>query len=257
MLFPVLSPALAVLPNIAHGFFTREGGVSDGLYGSLNCGIGSADVRGNVLENLGRVARHLHTTPDRLITCHQIHSATALLVDTPWTPDARPKADALVTRTRGLAIGALAADCTPVLFADPKARVVAAAHAGWKGALGGILQSTLDVMEQAGARRADIVAVVGPCISQPSYEVGPEFEMAFRAVDAAYAGYFAKPVPNGRAHFDLPRFVADRLIAAGVGAVENTSQCTYTQPNRFFSFRRTTHARDADYGRQISAISII
>ncbi len=256
MLAPVVSPLLAAMPNVAHGFFTREGGASRGLYDSLNCGIGSADTRGDVVENLGRVARHLSTTPDRLVTCHQIHSSTALLIDAPWTPDARPKADALVTRTRGLAIGALAADCTPVLFADPKAGVIGAAHAGWKGALGGILQSTLAVMEQAGAQRAKIVAVVGPCISQAAYEVGPEFEATFREADAAYAAYFAKANPEARARFDLPGFVADRLRAAGVGQVETLSECTYLQPTRFFSYRRTTHAHEADYGRQISAIAL-
>ncbi len=256
MLNPVLSAALAAQPAIAHGFLTREGGVSTGLYGSLNCGIGSSDARDNVLENLARVARHLETTSDRLVTCHQIHSATALLIDAPWTPDNRPKADALVTRTRGLALGALAADCAPVLFADRKAGVIAAAHAGWKGALGGILASTLEVMEQAGAKRADIVAVVGPCIGPDAYEVGPEFEAAFAAVDATYAAYFRRPTAEARARFDLPGFVSKRLRALGIGTVEDTAQCTYAQPKRFFSYRRSTHAHEADYGRQISAIML-
>ena len=252
----VLADALSGPARISHGFFTRAGGVSAGLYGSLNCGIGSKDERANVLENLARVARRLGTDADRLLTCHQIHSATALYVDRPWTPDARPKADALVTRVPGLAIGALAADCTPVLFADPAAGVIGAAHAGWKGALAGILESALEVMEQAGARRANIIAVVGPCISQRAYEVGPEFEAAFVAVNQSYARYFSKPAPDARAHFDLPGFVGDRLRSAGAGRVEDLAQCTYSNPNRFFSFRRTTHAREADYGRQISAIML-
>ena len=255
----MLQPIIArnfLSPDIAHGFFTREGGVSTGLYDSLNCGIGSSDMRQHVLENLARVANHVGVQPDRLLTCHQIHSATALLVERPWTLDDRPKADAIVTRTRGLAVGALAADCAPVLFADPKAKVIAAAHAGWKGALGGILASTLDVMEQAGAKRADVVAIVGPCIGPAAYEVGPEFEASFAAVDTTFTRYFTRLSADARAHFDLPRFVADQLRSLGAGLVEDTAQCTYAQSKRFFSYRRTTHAHEADYGRQISAIAL-
>ena len=255
MLSPLQSDALRT-PRVVHGFFTRDGGVSSGVYGSLNCGIGSRDERHNVLENRARVARHLGTRADRLLTCHQIHSATALLVETPWTPETQPKADAMVTRTPGLALGALAADCTPVLFVDAAAGVIGAAHAGWKGALGGVLEATLDVMETAGAHRADIAAVVGPCISHAAYEVGLEFEAAFTAVNPANASYFTRPGPAARAHFDLPGFVTDRLMRAGAGRVENLAHCTYAQPNRFFSYRRTTHAREADYGRQISAVML-
>ncbi len=257
MLQPIEIAALSGMTGLAHGFFTRAGGVSDGLYGSLNCGIGSHDERPRVLENRARVARHLGTGPDRLLTCHQIHSATALLVTEPWQVDAQPKADALVTRTPGLALAALAADCAPLLFADPVARVVAAAHAGWKGALGGIVEATLDTMETAGARRADIVAAIGPCISQPAYEVGPEFQAAFTAKQPDYARYFSIPAGEQRAHFDLPGFIAHRLTAAGVRGIHLSGVCTYADPNRFFSYRRTTHAGEADYGRQISAIMLL
>ena len=256
MLDPVVSEALGDLPRLAHGFFTRAGGVSTGVYNSLNCGIGSNDARAAVAENRARVAGHLGTTPDKLLTCHQIHSATAVFVEQSWTPDAQPKADALVTRTPGLALAALSADCAPVLFVDPVAGVIAAAHAGWKGALGGILEATLTVMEQAGARRSQIRAVVGPCIGHANYEVGPEFVASFVNVDARYRSYFANPSPEARAHFDLPRFAVDRLKAAGAGHVSHTGHCTYAHSNRFYSFRRTTHAGEPDYGRQISAIML-
>ena len=251
------TPALSALPHIKHGFFARHGGVSTGLFDSLNCGIGSSDIRQNVLENRARVAGHLGAEPGRLLTCHQLHSATAVLVEVPWAPDAQPKADALVTRTTGLALGVLAADCAPVLFADPVARVIAAAHAGWKGALSGILESTLATMELAGAHRARVVAAIGPCISQAAYEVGPEFEAAFSAVNQGYSRYFTVPTPSARAHFDLPGFIADRLKAAGIGHVDRLNQCTYSQPGRFFSYRRTTHAREADYGRQLSTVILL
>lgn len=257
MLEPIEIPALSGLPRLAHGFFTRAGGASEGLYGSLNCGIGSKDERDRVLENRARVARHLGTAPESLLTCHQIHSATALLVTEPWPIEAQPKADALVTRTPKLALAALAADCAPILFADRKAQVVGAAHAGWKGAIGGIVEATLDTMEAAGARRVDIIAVVGPCISQDAYEVGPEFKATFADKSADFARYFQVPAGRDRAHFDLPGFIAGRLTAAGVGTIEVSGACTYQNPNRFFSFRRTTHAREPDYGRQISAIMLL
>ena len=256
MLEPVQSAALSRAPSVAHGFFTRAGGVSTGVYASLNCGLGSDDERAAVIENRARVARHLGTDAARLLTCHQCHSATAILVDMPWPPHAQPKADALVTIVPGLALGALAADCTPVLFADPVARVVGAAHAGWKGALAGILEATLAVMEQAGAKRADIIAAVGPCISQGSYEVGPEFEATFCASDPSNGRFFQQPRAGARTHFDLPGFVVHRLAAAGTGTIDDMSACTYTHPNQFFSFRRTTHGRESDYGRQISAVML-
>ena len=256
MLNSVQSPVLAQLPRVAHGFFGRQGGVSDGVYGSLNCGLGSNDDRAKVLENRRRVAHHIGTSADQLLTCHQIHSATAVFVDTPWAADCQPKADAIVTRTPGLALAALAADCTPVLFSDAEAGVIAAAHAGWRGALGGILEATLAQMEAAGARRRNIVAAVGPCIGPTAYEVGPEFEAAFLEVQPAYARYFGRPTPTTMARFDLPGFIAARLRAAGAGRIDVQSPCTYIHADRFFSYRRTTHTADADYGRQISAIML-
>ena len=257
MLEPLHSELLSSRSGIGHGFFTRAGGVSAGIYGSLNCGLGSKDERANVLENRSRVAAHFGAQGSQLLTCHQIHSALAVFVEKPWAFDAQPKADAIVTRTPGLVLGALAADCTPILFADPKARVIAAAHAGWKGALSGILEATLDAMEAAGARRADITAAVGPCISQTAYEVGPEFETAFLRVDETYSRYFKITGPGAKAHFDLPGFVVDRLVAAGTGHVDNATQCTYAGKERFFSYRRTTHLRQADYGRQVSAVVLL
>ena len=192
MLDPIQSTALGRVPGVAHGFFTREGGVSTGVYASLNCGLGSGDERRNVVENRRRVAAHFDVPEASLLTCHQVHSATAVNVDRPWMPDAQPKADALVTKTPGVVLATLAADCTPILFADGQAGVIGAAHAGWKGALGGIIEATIVAMEQAGARRQDIVAAVGPCIGQDAYEVGPEFEAAFLAADQYYARFFSR-----------------------------------------------------------------
>lgn len=242
--------------GIRHGFFTKQGGVSDGIYASLNCGFGSNDDPANVLANRARVARHLGSAQPHVVTLYQTHSATALAVDKPYPRDALPQADAVVTRTPGLVIGALAADCNPVLFADPQAKVVAAAHAGWRGALGGILESTVVAMERLGADRSRIVAAVGPCINQPSYEVGPEFEAEFLAVSADYAVWFHRPSPTSRPHFDLPGFVMMRLGRAGIGTTERVSLCTYENESKFFSFRRTTHRKEPDYGRQISAIMV-
>ncbi|HRK19604.1 MAG TPA: peptidoglycan editing factor PgeF [Hyphomicrobiaceae bacterium] len=253
---PIIAPSLASLPGIRHGFFGRKGGVSSGLYDSLNCGLGSRDARGSVLENRDRVARTLGSTGDRLLTCYQIHSADAVVVTTPWAPADQPRADALVTTTPGLVLGALAADCAPILFADPSARVVAAAHAGWKGARIGIVAATVAAMQRLGAVKSRIVAVVGPCISQTAYEVGPEFEAAFLADSAENTRYFMRPGPDTRPRFDLPGYVADRCRDAGLGHVTVLGDCTYADPDRFYSYRRTTHAREPDYGRQISAIML-
>jgi polyphenol oxidase len=242
--------------GIRHGFFTRQGGVSAGIYDSLNCGLGSNDDPANVLENRARVARHLGSAQPHVVTLHQTHSATARVVDRPYAREAVPKADAVVTRTPGLVIGALAADCNPVLFADPQARVVAAAHAGWRGALGGILESTIAAMESSGADRSRICAAVGPCINQASYEVGPEFEAEFLQASADYAAYFHRRTPTSRPHFDLPGFVMMRLERAGIGTTERVSVCTYENESKFFSFRRTTHRKELDFGRQISAIMV-
>ena len=253
---PVLSRELAALSGIRHGFFTREGGVSEGIYASLNCGLGSNDDRARVVENRARVARHLGGNTDRLVTVHQVHSATAVTIDGPFEGEL-PKADAIVTRTPGLVIGALAADCTPVLFADPVAKVVAAAHAGWRGALGGVVEATVAAMVEAGARRDRIAAAIGPCIGQDSYEVGPEFEREFLAINPDYCLYFVRTSAAGRPRFDLHGFVVNRVSMARIGLSEALhSNCTYADPNRFFSFRRTTHRGEPDYGRQVSAIMV-
>jgi YfiH family protein len=254
---PVTADCLSDLGAIAHGFFTREGGVSDGIYGGLNCGTGSRDERTRVLENRARVAAHLGAGRDRLLTCHQVHSAEAVIVTEPWAPGTGPKADALVTRTPGLALGALAADCAPVLFADPEARVIGAAHAGWKGALTGILESTLTAMEQLGARRARIRAALGPCIGPEAYEVGPEFEARFVEADAANARFFQRETPEGRPRFDLPGYVLARLARAGLDTVESATACTYADETRLYSYRRSVHRGEPDYGRQVSALVLL
>ncbi len=242
--------------SIRHGFFTREGGVSEGLYASLNCGLGSADAREAVTENRGRVARRLGSTPGRLLTVHQVHSPVALIVEEPW-PSAPPKADAMVTRTPGLAIGALSADCAPLLLADREAKVVAAAHAGWRGAIGGVIEATLDAMETIGARRDRIAAVIGPSISQGAYEVGREFRASFEDEDPANAAFFSNGADEAHFQFDLPGYCLKRLRRAGVQACESLGLCTYASESKFFSYRRSVHAGEPDYGRQISAILVM
>jgi len=257
MLQPIQSEALARNGHIAHGFFSRQGGVSEGIYAALNCGLGSKDARAVIAENRRRVADHLGAAPDRLLTAHQHHSADAFVVTESWSFDSMPKADALVTATRGIAVGALAADCAPVLFADAEAGIVAAAHAGWKGALNGVLESAVVTMERLGARRSRIAAVLGPCIGPEAYEVGPEFEANFISQASENRRYFRRPSAAARPYFDLPAFVLARLGAMGVGAVESRTRCTYSHPDEFFSYRRTTHRREPDYGRQISAIVLL
>lgn len=255
MIAPITARCLSGLPGIRHGFFTRQGGVSEGIYASLNCGHGSADEREAVTENRRRVATALgQREAAQVLTLFQVHSAEALVVDRAIPREALPKADALVTRTPGLVVGALAADCTPVLFADGEAGVVAAAHAGWRGALTGVLEATIAAMEGLGAKRGSIRAAVGPCINQPAYEVGREFEARFLEADPASSRFFRQPQPDGRPHFDLPGFVESRLAAARIGMVERQSPCTFADQARFFSYRRTTRAKEPDYGRQISAI---
>ena len=249
---PLTADRLAALPGIAHGFFTRHGGVSQGGYASLNCGLGSKDDSAAVRENRARVAEFLGAR--NLITAHQIHSATALIVDKPWNLDERPRADAMVTATRGLALGVLTADCAPVLFADAEAKVVGAAHAGWRGAIGGVLEATLAVMEELGADRRRIQAAVGPCIGQPAYEVGRDFEQEFLRRDAESARFFSRQVPDAQPHFDLAGYAAQRLARAGVCNLPGASPCTYAFAEDFFSYRRSQARKEADYGRQISAI---
>lgn len=245
------------LDGVAHGFFTREGGHSTGLFASLNCGMGSGDDRDTVLKNRALVAERLGVSRDHLLSAYQVHSADAVLVTAPWEPEVeRPRADALVTRTPGVALGVLTADCGPVLFADPRARVIGAAHAGWKGALTGITARTLDLMEEQGADRRRVIAVIGPMISQAAYEVGPEFPGRFTDADPANARYFTPSARPDHAMFDLPGYLAGRLRGEGVGTVVNLSLCTFSDERRFFSYRRATHRREKDYGRLISAITL-
>jgi polyphenol oxidase len=260
MLEPLEARCLASLPGVRHGFFTRAGGVSGGLYASLNCGPGSADEAAHVAENRARVARHLGAGEANLVTLYQVHGATALAVAGPVPalsrPQNRPKADAVVTRTPGLVVAVLTADCTPVLLADPEAKVVAAAHAGWRGAAAGILESAIAEMERQGARRRGIRAAIGPTIGPAAYEVGPDFEAELLQGCADNERFFLRNNANARAHFDLPGFVEARLISAGVAEIERKSPCTYENESLFYSFRRSQHRKETDYGRQIAAIVV-
>jgi len=244
---------LEICDGIRHGFFTRQGGVSKGIYGSLNCGLGSGDDAENVRRNRALVAETLGVPHERLLTLYQIHSATAVIVDQRWNSDVA-EADALVTRTPGLAIGALTADCAPVLFCDPEARVIAAAHAGWRGALLGIVEATVASMEELGAKPERMVAVIGPTISQRAYEVGSDYVERFLAEEPESSSFFMTDDSSGEPHFDLAGYVAERLARAGVGTVSDLGLCTYCDETRLFSYRRSQHHGEEDYGRQISAI---
>ncbi len=245
---------LAKCDGISHGFFTRQGGVSGGIYGSLNCGLGSRDMSESVAENRARVAQALGVAADRLLTLYQVHSPKAVIVETPWADGKVPEADAMVTRIPGLAIGALTADCAPVLFCDAEARVIGAAHAGWRGALSGIVEATVAAMEELGAKRSRIVAALGPAISQGAYEVGGEYRERFLAEEPGSDAFFMTDESTGEPHFDLAGYVAERLGRAGVGAVADLGLCTYCDESRFYSYRRSQHHGEDDYGRQISAI---
>jgi YfiH family protein len=238
--------------GIRHGFFTRAGGVSDGIYGSLNIGTGSSDNQELVRENRKRVARWMGVEADCLMTAHQVHSPDVLVVREPFPGD-RPKADGLVTDRPGIAVAASTADCGPVLFADARMRVVGACHAGWKGAFTGVLESTIAAMETLGSRRDSIVAVLGPSITQENYEVGPEFIQRFVDVDPDHSRYFVASPNPGHAMFDLNGYTVDRLRKAGVVA-QMLGRCTYAEEELFYSYRRATHRKEPDYGRQISAI---
>jgi len=249
----ITSSLLSDLPGLRHAFFTREGGVSDGMYESLNGGLGSNDDPARVHENRRRMAQALNVAPSHFLTVYQVHSPDVATVTKPWPNDERPHADALVTNTPGLAIGITTADCGPVLFADPKARVIGAAHAGWKGAFGGVIEATVKAMETLGAHRADIHAAIGPLIRQPSYEVGAEFVERFAATDAANARYFTPSSKPGHAMFDLAGFIRARLERAGIATIDDVNLDTYADP-RFFSYRRTTHRAEPDYGRNIHAL---
>lgn len=241
------------LTPLRHGFFSRRGGASSGVFEGLNCGAGSSDQAEIVAINRARVADAMQVPPQNLVTIHQTHSARVVTVDSPLTAPL-PKADGLVSKTPGLALAILTADCQPVLFADTRAGVIGATHAGWRGALDGVLEATIDAMIALGATRGDIQAVIGPAISQHAYEVGPEFFDSFLAEDPDYARFFAGGAGD-RMHFDLPAFGLHRLRAAGVTA-EWTRHCTYRDPGRFFSYRRSVHQKEADYGRLISAIRL-
>ena len=247
---------LSALTGIRHAFFTRDGGVSNGIYASLNGGVGSSDKPESVTENRARMAATLGVAPERFITPYQIHSPQVVTAEQAWTPDTRPRADAIVTRVPGLAIGVSTADCGPVLFADAKAGVVGAAHAGWRGALTGVLEATIEAMEACGAARSAITAALGPMISQANYEVGPEFIARFNDADAAYAAFFKPAARAGHAMFDLPGFIAARLAAAGIDRVEDIRRCTYADADRFYSYRRSVHRGESDYGRHINAIAL-
>lgn len=239
--------------TVRHGFFTRKGGASSGIFAGLNCGTGSSDISEVVTINRGRVAEAMGVGMPELVTVHQVHSPDVVHVTGPL--ETRPAADAMVTATPGLALGILTADCQPVLFSDPVAGVVGAAHAGWRGTRDGVLEATVDAMVGLGAKRENISAVIGPTISQSAYEVGQDFFESFIDDDRDNARYFANG-QQGKMMFDLPALGLARLRAAGVGHAEWTRHCTYRDPERFFSFRRTTHAGEADYGRLISVIRL-
>lgn len=249
MLEKITSDALPV----KHGFFTRKGGASSGIFAGLNCGPGSSDQAEVVAINRARVAEAMGVAPDHLISIHQVHSADVIEVTGPLAE--RPRADGMVTATPGIALGILTADCQPVLMADGAARVIGAAHAGWRGTRDGVLEATVEAMVALGARRENIAAVIGPTISQSAYEVGPEFFETFTDHDPETARFFIAG-QDGRYMFDLPAMGLARLRAAGVGHAEWTRHCTYRDSERFFSYRRTTHAGEADYGRLISTIRL-
>ena len=249
MLEVITSEALA--PR--HGFFTRKGGASSGIFAGLNCGPGSTDLAEIVAINRARVAEAMGVGADALVTLHQVHSADVVHITA--APALRPRADAMVTATPGVALGVLTADCQPVLFSDAQAGVIGAAHAGWRGARDGVLEATIDAMEALGAHRRNIAAVIGPCISQSAYEVGQEFFETFTDNDPVARRFFINGTGD-RMLFDLPGYGLQRLRGAGVGHAEWTRHCTYAEPQRFYSYRRTTHAGEADYGRLISVIRL-
>ncbi len=254
---PMIEAApLAELEGIRHGFFTREGGVSDGIFGSLNCGLGSSDSAEAVSENRRRAAAALGAAREALTTIHQVHGTNVVPVETGWSHGEAPKADGMVTNRRGIVLGILTADCAPVLFADPQAGVIGACHAGWRGALDGIVETTVAAMERLGADRAAIRAAIGPTIAQDSYQVGPEFRDRFVAEDAEN-GRFFRPDDEDRFRFDLPGYIADRLKASKIERVVSVGRDTCAESEILFSYRRSTQKGEPDYGRALSAIVLL
>jgi polyphenol oxidase len=250
------APELSSHSGVRHAFFTRRGGVSDGVYASLNGGLGSSDDPRHVIENRRRMAGQLGLPLAALVSVHQVHSPDAVVVEAPFPRDARPRVDGMVTRRPGLALAITTADCGPVLLADPGAGIAAACHAGWRGALSGILEETVEAMERLGADRKRVIAVLGPTIGRDAYEVGPEFVAQFQGQDDG-SGRFFRPSPReGRSMFDLPAYIGARLTTCGIGEYADLSLCTYSDDERFFSYRRTTHRGEPDYGRLISAIAL-
>ena len=252
----MLQSALLSIPGIRHAFFTREGGVSEGCYATLNAGLGSRDAPERVGENRARMAAALGVAPDRFVTAYQVHSPNVVVATEPWSRAESPRADAVVTRVPALAVGVTTADCGPVLLADREAGVIGAAHAGWRGALTGVAEAAVEAMEQLGASRRRIVVALGPMIRQPNYEVGPDFVARFAAEDPGSDRFFVPAARAGHAMFDLGGYITARLQRAGVGRIEDLGHCTYADPARFFSYRRSTHRAEADYGRHISAICL-
>ena len=250
------APELSSHSYVRHAFFTRQGGVSEGLYASLNGGIGSNDDLARVAENRARMCAQLALPADALISLYQVHSDRVVTVEAPFLLSQRPRADAMVTRVPGIALGIATADCGPVLFADPEGRVVGATHAGWKGALGGVIEATVAAMEALGAERGRIVAVLGPTIAQDAYEVGEDFVVRFRGEAPGSERFFVEGAREGHAQFDLPGFILSRLAEAGIGEAATVGLCTYADEERFYSYRRATHRNEADYGRLISAIAL-
>ena len=251
---PLTAEALSELPGVRHGFFGRRGGVSGGLFASLNCGFGSGDEAAAVAENRARAAGRLELEGKRLVTAYQTHSSEVALVERPWTREDAPRVDAMAARTPGIALGILTADCAPVLLADSEAGVIGAAHAGWRGALDGVLEAVVAAMTGLGARREAMVAAVGPAIGQDSYEVGPEFPAPFLEQDPDNAGHFRPAPREGHFHFDLTGYVGRRLGLARVGTVRSLPRDTCAEDARFFSYRRACLRGEPDYGRNLSAI---
>jgi YfiH family protein len=249
--------SLVKLRRIRHGFFTRAGGVSEGVYASLNGGVGSGDAPARVAKNRARMADALGVAADRLLTAYQIHSTDVVVAEKPWAADRRPRADALVTQVPGLAVAVSTADCGPLLFADADAGVIGAAHAGWRGALTGVIEATVAAMEKLGAKRKCMVAALGPTIRQRNYEVGAEFIARFLAADADNARFFAPSNRPEHGMFDLTGYIAGRVALAGIADFEDLGFCTFAEPERFFSYRRMTRLGEPDYGRHVNAIALV